>query len=125
MRWIRAGVQTVEKNANLNFNVFPTLVSGVRRYIYDGIDPVQRASLNEMCYAVDEEDKIIGTLSKKDCHLVQGDGYLPLHRAFSVYVFNNKGEFLMQKRASTKVSNLLISFETCYIFHNIRMPLIN
>jgi hypothetical protein len=31
------------------------------------------------------------------------DGTSPLHRAFSLFIFNNAGQLLLQKRSSTKV----------------------
>ena len=46
---------------------------------------------------VDKEDKEIGQMEKMDAHRKGA-----LHRAFSVLVFNNKGEMLIQKRARTK-----------------------
>lgn len=46
---------------------------------------------------VNEEDKQIGTMEKMEAHL-KG----VLHRAFSVLVFNKKGEMLLQKRAQSK-----------------------
>ena len=33
-------------------------------------DPVQVALLNEECILVDENDKVVGTNSKKNCHLM-------------------------------------------------------
>ncbi len=48
---------------------------------------------------VDENDREIGTEEKVTAHLEGGK----LHRAFSVFVFNNKGELLLQKRASSKM----------------------
>jgi isopentenyl-diphosphate delta-isomerase len=47
---------------------------------------------------VDEQDREIGTSSKPDCH--RGDGLL--HRAFSVFLFNTKGEVLLQQRSDKK-----------------------
>ena len=47
---------------------------------------------------VDEQDEAIGYLSKADCH--DGDGVL--HRAFSLFVFNDDGEVLLQQRAKDK-----------------------
>lgn len=47
---------------------------------------------------VNQEDKAIGTRTKQECH--QGKGLL--HRAFSVYIFNSKGELLMQRRSEEK-----------------------
>lgn len=68
------------------------------------IDPIQEAALNEKCFLVDVNDKVIGHGSKRNCHLVAPDGSVPLHRAFSVFVFNPKGQLLLQKRSSEKVS---------------------
>ena len=47
---------------------------------------------------VDAADRAIGELSKAECH--DGDGVL--HRAFSVFVFNNDGKLLLQQRAAGK-----------------------
>ena len=46
---------------------------------------------------VDENDQEIGTCEKLKAHEY---GYL--HRAYSVFLFNDQNELLMQKRASTK-----------------------
>ncbi|MFZ1806460.1 MAG: isopentenyl-diphosphate Delta-isomerase [Cyclobacteriaceae bacterium] len=46
---------------------------------------------------VDSEDRQIGTMEKMEAHR-KG----VLHRAFSVLVFNSKGEMLLQKRAKSK-----------------------
>jgi isopentenyl-diphosphate Delta-isomerase len=47
---------------------------------------------------VDEVDVEVGHMSKAQCH--QGRGVL--HRAFSLLIFNDQGELLLQQRASTK-----------------------
>ncbi len=47
---------------------------------------------------VDEADREVGFLSKALCH----DGQGVLHRAFSLLIFNDKGELLLQQRASSK-----------------------
>ena len=46
---------------------------------------------------VNESDKQVGTMEKMAAHQ-QG----LLHRAFSVFIFNSKGEMLLQQRAATK-----------------------
>lgn len=69
------------------------------------IDPLQEAALKETCFLVDQDDKVIGTATKRECHAVRKDGTIPLHRAFSVFLFDTKGSLLLQKRADTKVSN--------------------
>lgn len=68
------------------------------------IEAKQEQQLKEQCFLVDMSDNIIGTASKRDCHRVQKDGTVLLHRAFSVFLFNSKGDLLLQKRASEKVT---------------------
>jgi len=46
---------------------------------------------------VNEQDEPIGVMEKMEAHL-KGE----LHRAFSVFVFNGRGEMLLQQRASGK-----------------------
>ena len=53
---------------------------------------------DEPLILVDEKDREIGYESKFKCH--QGDGML--HRAFSIFIFNDQGQILMQKRSSQK-----------------------
>ena len=50
---------------------------------------------NELLILVNENDQEIGYKSKVECH--QGEGIL--HRAFSIFIFNENGEVLMQKRS--------------------------
>ena len=47
---------------------------------------------------VDEKDRDLGFMSKAMCHAGQGI----LHRAFSLLIFNERGELLIQKRAASK-----------------------
>lgn len=47
---------------------------------------------------VDRDDNETGVLSKADCH--DGDGVL--HRAFSLFLFNEAGELLLQQRSAAK-----------------------
>ncbi|KAF5272432.1 hypothetical protein FQA39_LY07900 [Lamprigera yunnana] len=69
------------------------------------MDPIQvEAFLNEQCILVDSKDTAIGQLSKKDCHLVKPDGSIPLHRAFSVFFFNKKGDLLLHTRSKSKIT---------------------
>lgn len=68
------------------------------------IAPLQEAALEEKCIVVDDNDNAIGTASKRDCHRVQKDGSLILHRAFSVFLFNTKGEILLQERSPAKIT---------------------
>ena len=56
------------------------------------------SSESELLILVDTDDREIGNLSKAECH--DGDGIL--HRAFSLFLFNDKGELLLQKRSAGK-----------------------
>lgn len=53
---------------------------------------------SEELILVDSTDQEVGFSPKADCH--DRDGML--HRAFSVFVFNSKGEVLLQQRAAGK-----------------------
>ncbi|WP_426668713.1 isopentenyl-diphosphate Delta-isomerase [Mucilaginibacter sp. McL0603] len=53
--------------------------------------------MSENVILVDEQDQVIGIMPKMEAHL-QGK----LHRAFSVFIFNSKGELLLQQRAADK-----------------------
>ena len=56
------------------------------------------SSESEELILVDEDDSETGFLSKALAH--DGDG--KLHRAFSVFLFNEDGELLLQQRAGSK-----------------------
>lgn len=53
---------------------------------------------SEELILVDENDIEIGSLNKAICH--DGDGVL--HRAFSLFLFNEAGELLLQQRSAAK-----------------------
>lgn len=65
---------------------------------------LQEAALAENCILVNENDEAVGLASKRDCHRVNADGRVKLHRAFSVFLFNSNGDMLVQRRASHKVT---------------------
>ena len=46
---------------------------------------------------VNDKDEVVGQMEKMEAHR-----HAILHRAFSVFIFNTKGEMLLQKRASGK-----------------------
>lgn len=52
---------------------------------------------NDKVILVDEHDDMVGIMDKMEAHR-QG----LLHRAFSVFIFNHKGEMLLQQRALDK-----------------------
>jgi isopentenyl-diphosphate delta-isomerase len=57
---------------------------------------------------VDEEDNPVGTEEKLKAHI-----NAKLHRAFSIYIFNSKGEFLIHQRALAKYHCPGIWANTC------------
>jgi len=76
------------------------------------LDPVQEALLSEPCILVDTNDKVVGTASKRDCHAMEA-GTSPLHRAFSLFIFNQKDELLLQQRSDTKITFPSLWTNTC------------
>ena len=60
----------------------------------------QATLMAEAVIQVSEHDLVIGPVSKLEAH--QGAG--SFHRAFSVLLFNTKGEMLLQQRSADKVT---------------------
>ena len=56
------------------------------------------SSDTEQLILVDQDDRQIGTMTKADCH--DGDG--TLHRAFSIFLFDDDGRLLLQQRSGDK-----------------------
>ncbi len=64
-----------------------------------GDDASRRVSFDdEPLIVVDEENRVLGHRSKAECH--EGEGIL--HRAFSVFLFDDEGRVLLQQRADGK-----------------------
>lgn len=57
---------------------------------------------------VDANDRQIGLMEKMEAHRVAA-----LHRAFSVFIFNSRGEMLLQQRAFTKYHTPGLWTNTC------------
>ena len=57
---------------------------------------------------VDEQDNELGTMGKMEVH-----EQAILHRAFSIFIFNDKGEILLQKRADNKYHSGGLWTNTC------------
>ena len=64
--------------------------------------------MEEKVLLVDEHDQVLGKMEKIEAH---EKGLL--HRAFSVFVYNNKGELLLQKRALSKYHTPGLWTNTC------------
>ncbi|XP_003742625.2 isopentenyl-diphosphate Delta-isomerase 1-like [Galendromus occidentalis] len=88
--------------------------------LLDSFDAEQVKLLDEECIQVDENDRVIGSSSKKDCHLMANINRGLLHRAFSVFFFNSSGELLVQQRSDRK-----ITFPGCYTNSCCSHPLAN
>ena len=69
--------------------------SSAQARLWAGSDSAAEA---EALILVDEADREIGYLSKTRCH--EGEGVL--HRAFSLLIFNEHGELLLQRRSAGK-----------------------
>ena len=54
--------------------------------------------MNEFVILVDEQNRELGTAPKDSVHTKN----TPLHRGFSLFLFNSKGELLLTKRSSKK-----------------------
>ena len=73
--------------------------------LLNNMDSTQEKYLiEERCILVDENDVVVGSETKKACHLNVNIEAGMLHRAFSVFLFNDKNELLLQKRSSAKVT---------------------
>ena len=64
--------------------------------------------MEEQVILVDENDNQIGLMPKMEAH-----EKAQLHRAFSVFVFNDKNELMLQQRAASKYHSPLLWTNTC------------
>ncbi|WP_435262234.1 isopentenyl-diphosphate Delta-isomerase [Tenacibaculum sp. nBUS_03] len=64
--------------------------------------------MKEQVILVDEQDNPIGLMEKIEAH-----EKALLHRAFSVFVFNDNGELMLQQRAKEKYHSPLLWTNTC------------
>ena len=62
----------------------------------------------EQVILVDENDRQVGLMEKQAAHVNPH-----LHRAFSIFIFNSKGELLMQQRALSKYHSPGLWTNTC------------
>ncbi len=68
----------------------------------------QHKHMEEQVILVNEKDEKIGLMPKMEAH-----EKALLHRAFSVFVFNDKEELLLQQRAKSKYHSPLLWTNTC------------
>ncbi|MDO8664793.1 MAG: isopentenyl-diphosphate Delta-isomerase [Candidatus Liptonbacteria bacterium] len=65
--------------------------------------------MEELVVLVDEENNVLGTMPKASAHQAR----TPLHRAFSLFLFNPKGELLLQQRSGKKKTWPLVWSNSC------------
>ena len=81
------------------------IFNGLRNCSTLALDPYQEALLAEKCILVNENDIEIGSATKRECHeKIRQNEKTPLHRAFSLFMFNSNDELLLQQRSDTKVT---------------------
>lgn len=105
MRIIRLISQNLTKNVQRR-NFHQNLEGGQKVKSIIGLKEateLQHTAMNEQCIRVDEQDRNLGQISKRECHRVN-NGHIPLHRAFSVFLFNSRGQMLLQQRSSYKIT---------------------
>jgi len=76
-------------------------------------DREQVRLMDEECIVVSPEDRVLGHASKRTCHLMRNIRTGLLHRAFSVFLFNSRGELLLQQRSAAKITFPLRWTNTC------------
>ncbi|EFP01267.1 CRE-IDI-1 protein [Caenorhabditis remanei] len=81
-----------------------------RRVELANYDAQQVEYMREKCISVDENDRIIGAISKRAAHCSE---QLILHRAFSVFSFTADNKLLMQKRSAEKITFPNLWTNTC------------
>lgn len=62
----------------------------------------------EQVILVSPQDEVLGTMPKMEAH-----EKAVLHRAFSVFILNDKGELMLQQRAAEKYHSPLLWTNTC------------
>ena len=65
--------------------------------------------MEEIVVLVDKKNKVLGTAPKLDTH----NHNTPLHRGFSLFLFNKKGDILLQQRSGKKKTWPLVWSNSC------------
>lgn len=64
--------------------------------------------MEEFVVLVNPNDEVLGLMEKQQAHIAG-----LLHRAFSVFIFNDKGELMLQQRAADKYHSPKLWTNTC------------
>lgn len=99
----------VRQRANVSKRFPPLSLSGGARECHGepyGEGLSQEDMMNkDMLILVDEQDRISGAMSKREAHVFSAEtprGWL--HRAFSVFLFDEEGRMLLTRRAESKIT---------------------
>jgi len=76
-------------------------------------DADQVKMMEEEVILIDMDDKQLGRASKHESHQMENIEKGMLHRAFSVFLFNSKGELMLQQRSNAKITFPLRWTNTC------------
>ena len=76
-------------------------------------DISQTNQLNDRLIYVDENDNVVGHVSKIDAHLNSLNKANPYHRAFSAFIFNQNNELLIHQRSDKKITFPLYWTNSC------------
>lgn len=81
--------------------------------VFEGHDDEQIKLMAENCIVLDYNDNQVGSGTKKVCHLMENIDKGLLHRAFSVFLFDNDNKLLLQQRATEKITFADMWTNTC------------
>lgn len=81
--------------------------------LFEGHDEEQIKLMEELCIVLDNNDAPVGAGTKKMCHIMENIDKGLLHRAFSVFLFNEDGKLLLQQRADEKITFPAMWTNTC------------
>lgn len=68
---------------------------------------------NDMAICLNDKDEVTGPADKYATHQWKGTTPPPLHRAFSVFLYNSDNKLLLQQRASSKITFPDVWTNTC------------
>ena len=103
----------LQERPNSRSSETPSDLSHKDKSAFSGHNEIQIQLMNENCIVLDWDDNIVGSATKKVCHLMDNIERGLLHRAFSCFIFNDKGELLLQQRAGEKITFPLLWTNTC------------
>ncbi|QFZ29700.1 putative isopentenyl-diphosphate Delta-isomerase [Clavispora lusitaniae] len=87
--------------------------STVDSQLFEGHDKEQIKLMEELCIVLDYNDTPVGAGTKKACHIMDNINAGLLHRAFSVFLFNEDNKLLLQQRADEKITFPNMWTNTC------------